>query len=80
MDEQYEEGIEIHETNLYRLYLCSTGLKEIKTTLVSPSDPDDKADLILAAEDVLNKAIELYQAAYKAVWNEDYKPENLKER
>jgi hypothetical protein len=80
MDEQYEEDIEIHETNLYRLYLCATALKEIKSTIVSPEDADDKADLILVAEDVLNKAIELYQAAYKAVWNEEYNPGSIKER
>jgi len=58
-------------TALRRLELCSYAVQEIHTELEEPSDPEAKADLILATERLVSETIDFYSTVRRYVWGED---------
>jgi hypothetical protein len=58
-------------TTLRRLELCTYAIQEIHTQLDQPTNPDSKADLILATERLVAETIDLYQTVRRYVWGEE---------
>lgn len=59
------------KTALRRLDLCSYAIQEIHTELDQPTDPEAKADLILATERLVGETIDLYATVRRYVWGEE---------
>jgi hypothetical protein len=58
---------EIAEDNLQQLQICANMIEHIETNLIPVDDPEDKADLLLATEDMLIEATKLYKKIYPFV-------------
>ena len=58
------------KTALRRLDLCTYAIQEIHTELEEPTDPEHKADLILATERLVAETIDLYATVRRYVWGE----------
>ena len=56
------------ETALRRLQLCTYALQEIHTELEDPEDPEEKADLLIAAENMVYEALDLLQTVKYYAW------------
>lgn len=56
------------ETALRRLQLCSYAIQEIHVELENPLDPEAKADLLLATENVAFEALDLLQTVKLYAW------------
>jgi hypothetical protein len=63
------------DVTLRRLELCAYAVQEIHAELKFPSDPEEKADLILSTEKLVAETIELYQTVKLVVWGPE--PEEL---
>ena len=59
------------EVALRRLQLCSYALQEIHVEVEQPEDPEAKADLLIAAENVAYEALDLLQTVKGYVWGRD---------
>jgi len=59
------------ETTLRRLQLCSYAIQEIHTELEKPSDPEQKADLLIAVENVAFEALDLLQTTKVYAWGKE---------
>lgn len=65
-------------TALRRLELTSYAIQEVHTELINPEDPEHKADLLLATEQLVLEALDLYQTVKTYAWgapeteNDDY--------
>lgn len=66
---------EIAEDNLQQLQICAEMIENLSTRVIPLDDPDDKADLILATEDLLIEATKLYKKIYLMVWNTPFTEE-----
>lgn len=55
-------------TTLRRLELCTYALQEVHIQLEPPTNPDAKADLILATEKLVAETVDLYQTVRHYVW------------
>ena len=53
---------------LRRLDLCAYAVQEIHTEIDQPTDPEAKADLILATEKLVGEVIDLYTTVRRYVW------------
>jgi hypothetical protein len=71
---------EIAEDNLQQLQICANMIEHIETNLIPVDDPEDKADLLLATEDMLIEATKLYKKIYQMVWNAPFTEEIPEER
>lgn len=56
---------------LRRLELCAYAVQEIHTEIDQPTDPEAKADLILATEKLVGEVIDLYTTVRRYVWGEE---------
>ena len=56
------------ETALRRLQLCSYAIQEIHVELEKPADPEAKADLLLATENVAFEALDLLNTVKLYAW------------
>ncbi len=56
---------------LRRLELCAYAVEEIHLQLDPPTNPEAKADLILATEKLVAETIDLYQTVRYYVWGEE---------
>lgn len=56
---------------LRRLELCAYAVQEIHTEIDQPTDPEEKADLILATEKLVGEVIDLYTTVRRYVWGEE---------
>lgn len=65
--ESYDQQV---ETNQRRLKLCFYAVEEIRRQLVEPIYPDQKADLILATEDLCLASYELLEQTRQLVWGD----------
>jgi hypothetical protein len=50
-------------------------LEVLSTRVIPLEDPEDKADLLLATEDLLIEATKLYKKIYQMVWNAPFTEE-----
>jgi sulfite reductase beta subunit-like hemoprotein len=66
---------EIAEANLQRIQTCAEVVENVTESIEPLTDPEDKADLILAVEDLLIEATKLYKKAYEMVWNAPFSEE-----
>jgi hypothetical protein len=60
---------------LRRLELTSYAIQEVHTELSNPEDPEHKADLLLATEQLVLEALDLYQTVKTYAWGETPTPE-----
>jgi len=65
--ESYDHQVDINQR---RLKLCFYAVEEVKKTLLEPIYPDQKADLLLASEDLCLATYELLELTRGLVWGE----------
>ena len=70
---------EIAEANLQRIQTCAEVVEGLVESIEPLDDPEDKADLILAIEDLLIEATKLYKKAYEMVWDSPFSEETPRE-
>ena len=58
------------ETNLRRIRLAKDVVEEVNRFLIDPVYPDDKADLLIAAEELAQSSFYLMEAVQAVVWGE----------
>ena len=58
---------------LERLQLCTEVVQEVHLLLEQPTDPDDKADLLLTVEALTFETLDLLSTTKSYVWGEDEK-------
>ena len=63
--------VDLLPATLRRLELCTYAVQEIHSQLESPTNPDSKADLILATEKLVAETVDLYQTVRLYVWGEE---------
>ena len=59
------------ETALRRLELCSYAVQELHMQLEQPENPERKADLILATEQLVGETLDLYKTVRYYVWGKE---------
>lgn len=59
------------ETALRRLELCSYAVQELHMQLEQPDNPERKADLILATEQLVGETLDLYKTVRYYVWGQE---------
>lgn len=59
------------ETALRRLELCSYAVQELHMQLEQPDNPERKADLILATEQLVGETLDLYKTVRYFVWGQE---------
>ena len=62
-------------TALRRLELCSYAVQEVHTELEQPSDPEHKADLLLATENLAYEVLDLLNTAKLYAWGPEEEEE-----
>jgi hypothetical protein len=60
-----------HERLLERLQLCSLVVQEVHLHLEKPQDPEKKADILLAVEDLTGEILDLLKTTKHYVWGSD---------
>lgn len=65
--ESYDHQVDVNQR---RLRLCFYAVEEVKKTLLEPIYPDQKADLLLASEDLCLATYELLELTRGLVWGE----------
>ena len=63
------------ETALRRLQLCSYAIQEIHVELEKPDDPEAKADLLIATENLVFEALDLLQTVKTYAWGRELESE-----
>jgi hypothetical protein len=56
---------------LRRLELCAYAIQEIHTEVEAPTDPDHKADLLLATENLTYEVLDLLRTVKLYAWGPD---------
>lgn len=56
------------KTAIRRLELCSYAVQEIHIELGKPQDPEDKADLLIASENLASEVLDLLTTVRAYVW------------
>jgi len=64
---EYQEAV---EQNLRKIRLCKHVVDEVHRTLLDPLYPEDKADLLLATEYLLDAIVCLTNDVAEMVWND----------
>jgi hypothetical protein len=59
------------ERLLERIQLCKEVIQEVHYLLEQPTEPDDKADLLIAVEALTYETIDLLQTTKGYVWGSD---------
>jgi hypothetical protein len=60
-----------HERLLERLQLCSLVVQEVHLHLEKPQDPEKKADILLAVEDLTGEILDLLKTTKYYVWGSE---------
>ena len=68
MDSSSEAYLEAVETTLRRLALCTAAVREVRSQLVDPLSTDQRADLLIQTEDLMNETIMLTTEVRDLVW------------
>ena len=55
---------------LLRLTACSTTLRGLLTDVQDPGNQDDRVDLLVLCDEVINQATQLYSTLSHFTWNE----------
>ena len=63
------------KTALRRLELTSYAVQEVHTELDKPQDPEEKADLLIATENLASEVIDLLHTVRVYVWGINYDEE-----
>jgi hypothetical protein len=63
------------EVALRRLKLCAYAVQEIHTEVLPPTDPEHKADLLLATEALTYEVFELLRTVKIYAWGEELEAE-----
>lgn len=76
--ESYDHQVAINQR---RLKLCFHAIEEVKLTLLEPIHADQKADLLLATEDLCIATYELLELTRGLIWGDSEPPsrESLEE-
>jgi hypothetical protein len=67
---EYQDAV---EQNLRKIKLCRHVIDEAHRTLIDPIYPEDKADLLLATEDLLDSIVYLMEDVTAIVWHDQLK-------
>ena len=59
------------QRNLHRLHLCREVVETVLNELEAPELSDEKADLILASEYLVESLLKLHKQIYLIVWEEE---------
>jgi hypothetical protein len=62
------------EENLQMVQILALAADELHDNLIDPIDPESRADLLLAAEDLVMEVQRLYKKVYGLVWHSEYSP------
>ena len=62
---------------LRRLELCNYAIQEIHAEIENPHDPEERADLLLAAEALAMEVLDLVQTTRNYAWGEEPSEEFL---
>jgi hypothetical protein len=62
------------ELTLNKLSFLSFAVDEVRDTYELPTDPEDRADLLLASEDLVQSVFKLAQEINDVVWNMPFDP------
>jgi hypothetical protein len=62
------------ELTLNKLAFLSFAVDEVRDTYELPTDPEDRADLLLASEDLVQSVFKLAQEINDVVWNMPFDP------
>jgi hypothetical protein len=60
---------------LRRLELCAYAVQEVHTEVQEPTDPEHKADLLLATENLTYEVLDLLQTVKYYAWGPDHEKE-----
>lgn len=63
-----------HARILERIALCSLVIEEVHLHLEQPTDPEDKADILLAVEDLTAETLDLLKTTRLYVWGPEENP------
>ncbi len=69
--DDYEKQV---SDNIRKIKLCAEVLEQVRVELLYPPNPERRADLLLATEDVTSEAFELLASVREMVWNDSLKP------
>ena len=58
-------------TQLRQVRLCTLVLEDINTDVADPTTADSRADLLIAAENLVVEAIKLVEQARSLAWNQE---------
>jgi hypothetical protein len=64
---------------LRRLQLCAYAVQEIHTEVEEPLDPDHKADLLLATENLTYEVLDLLRTVKYYAWGPEHEKEKEEE-
>jgi hypothetical protein len=67
-ENDYQENI---NSNLRKIKLATHVIAEAHANLLEPIFPEDKADLLLATEDLATTAFELMEDVRASIWSEN---------
>lgn len=70
-DDVYNEKI---EANLRRIKLANDVLTDVHRNIVDPLDSEEKANLLLATEDLAETVYDLIKVVREVVWSDDLAP------
>lgn len=65
---------------LRRLELCTYAVQEIHTELENPDDPEHKADILLATENLAYEVLDLLNTAKLYAWGSDHEDFELSQQ
>ena len=64
------------EITLNKLAWLAFTVEDIKDNYELPTDPEDRADLLLATEDLFQSVADLTKEIQDVVWNMPFEPQN----
>ena len=65
------------EKTVHRIQLCSYAVQEAHTEVDYPTDPEDKADLLLAVENLTAEVLDLLGTVKNYAWGVGHEENNL---
>ena len=64
---------------LRRLELCAYAVQEVHTEVQQPTDPEHKADLLLATENLTYEVLDLLKTVKYYAWGPELEPNHIEE-
>lgn len=68
---EYEEQI---NSNIRRIGLCTSVIEEVRSELLMPLDPSQKAHMLILTENLIESAFHLAEETRELIWSENTIP------